>query len=377
MGDYINELDRRIQLTDEKRYRREQYQSFMTGPEWRNVEMAEEFAQLLRENKSMFHFPYFRQIIDLWKVVYNSYSAARKYNSISTVLFSEYMLMDLFVATFTTMEFIPKGIISLLLYPFLSKENTSPVQNHLAEYFEQYAVHLQTIPFYDHPYDAIQTDLTAKYQQCDNKSWVDWFSWKVVSWELWARKWLSKPLSYWYHQEDNTTAPSTDILVKFDAQNIDNPEDAKQLFTEYLTELSKEHAVSLVDAQLYAKDAPKTNTMGQTYTSVYARLNTPRYVDFQLAVRALAEKGIHVRKIAGQDRVQVKCIIDTDSDEKLSAKKDVLKQTKKVDALYSYGDHIHANRQICLFDVPVKNLHKTLDRLEQQADVKVSFIHNF
>ncbi|CAM4496156.1 MAG: hypothetical protein LEGION0403_FIIPPAGN_00562 [Legionella sp.] len=110
MGKYTEKLNERLQLTDKEKYRREQYQTFMTGPEWRNVEMAEEYAGLLRDNKSMFHFPYFRQIFDLWAVVFNSYSSARKYDSISSILFSEYMIMSLFVATFTTMELLPNGI---------------------------------------------------------------------------------------------------------------------------------------------------------------------------------------------------------------------------------------------------------------------------
>ncbi len=376
MGKYVNQLDSRIQLTDKAAYRREQYQSYMTGPEWRNVEMAEEYGKLLRENKSMFQFPYFRQIFDLWKVVFNSYSAARKYDSISTILFSEYMIMDLFVATFTTMELLPKGIISLLLYPFLKKDNASEMQQHLATTFEHYAANLQTIPFYDHKYSEMRADLAEKYRQCEHKTWVDWFSWTVVSCELWARKWISKPLSYWYHQENNEVPPSTDILVKFNAQDIDNPEDAKRLFQEQLAQVEQEHAVHIVDTHIYAKDSPKTKD-GQTYTSVYARLRAPRYAAFQPVVRALGEQGIELRKIAGQDRVQVKCIIDTDSADKLLAKKEALNQTKKIETRYSYWDHIQSNREICLVDAPVRNLHKTLKRLEKQDDVEVSFIHNF
>ncbi len=58
---------------------------------------AQEYAAFLREGKSMFQFPYFRQVA-VYGVCFNhSYQAARKYDRPWTILFSEYMLMDLFV----------------------------------------------------------------------------------------------------------------------------------------------------------------------------------------------------------------------------------------------------------------------------------------
>ncbi|MDR3441907.1 MAG: hypothetical protein P4L65_02705 [Legionella sp.] len=375
MGKYVDSLNQKIQLTDKKRYRREQYQSFMTGPEWRNVEMAEEFTQFLRDGKSMFQYPYFRQISDLWGVFFNSYSAARKYNSRSEIFFSEYMLMDLFVVVFTTLELIPKGLISLILYPFLKKENNSEMQQHFADYLQKYAADLQTIPFYDHNYHEIRVDLAEKYKQYQNRTWVDWFSWKMISAELFTKKWVSKPLKYWFHQEGNEAPPATDILVKFDAIDVTDPEEAKRIFSERLAEIAKDHNVNLVDDTLYVKDH-KTKK-GVTYTSVYARLEAPRYAAFQPVVCALGQQEIHLRKIAGQDRVQVKCTIDAQDADSLLAKKEDLNKTKKVEALYTYKDRINPNHEICLFDVPIRNLDKTLQRMQKQEGVQAGFIHNF
>lgn len=376
MGNFVEQLDRDMQQINDGRYRREQYQSFMTGPEWRNVEMSEEFASFLKEGHSMFRFPYFRQIAGLWKVLYDSYAAARKYNSRREIIFSEYMLMDLFVTFFTTMELIPKGVLSLVLYPFLSKENSSPMQQHLAEYFTQYAADLQTIPFYDHPYKAIRKRLGEQYNEYETHSWVDWFSWKAVSIELWAKQWLSMPLKYWFHQEGNQAPPSTDVLVKFDAIGIDNPDQAKLLFKDRLANLGSTYDIAIVDDHVYTKDRSKTKG-DSTYTSVYARINTPRYAAFQPAVRALAEQGIYLRKIAGQDHVQVKCVVNTDDVNSLFVNITAINQTKGATALYNYGDHIHHNRRVCLFDVPVNNLHNTLSEFDKQDNVSVNFIHNF
>lgn len=375
MGKYIDLLDSKMRLVD-KTYQREQYQSYMTASEWRNVEIASEFAALLRDKKSMFQYPYFRQTLDVWKIAYRSYAAARKYNSIREIIFSEYIFMDLLIATFSTLELIPRGIISLFLTPFLNKENPSEMQQHLADYFEQYTQTLQSIPFYEHDYDKTRADLAEKYKQCANTTWVDWFSWKVISTELWFRKWVSKPLNYWFHLEGNETEATTDVLVKFKIAHVENAEQAKQQFQERLDNVANNHQVSLVNNHLYVKEKTKTID-GVTYTSVYARLNTSRYAAFNPLVRDLGKNGITLRKIAGNEHLQVKCIIDADSPDSLLAKEDALNKTKKVEPLYTYSDRIHANRKVCLFDVPIRNLHKTLERLEKQDDVNVTFIHNF
>lgn len=371
MGKYTQKFNARIQAVDKERYHREQYQSFMTGPEWRNVEMAREYGDFIRENKSLFQFPYFGQIGQLWKVLYQSYKAARRYNSPLQIIFSEYMLMDLFVVLFTTLELVPKGILSLLLYPFLKKDNQTDFQRSLADYYESYAKDLETIPFYDHRYKAIRETLQQDYERCENPTWVDWFSWKCVSIELSIRRWLSKPLSYWFHQEGNQVPATTDILVKFDAYYTRGTEDAKTLFQEQLGEVAKKYSVNLVDQQVYAKETNKG------YISVYARLSAPRYATFLPVVDALAKQQIHLRKIAGQDRVQVKCVINAKDEDERVVCRETLNRTKKVTPLYVYGDSIHPNRQVCLFDAPVRNLHKTLHQLQKEEETTVEFIHNF
>lgn len=376
MGKYVDQLDAKIQLVD-KKYRREQYQSYMTASEWRNVELASEFAAFLRDKKSMFQYPYFRQAFDVWKIAYKSYAAARKYNSFKEIIFSEYIFMDLLIAFFSTLELIPRGIISLFISPFLNKENTSEMQGHFADYFEQYTKDLQSTPFYEHDYDKVRADLAEKYKQCTKITWGDWFSWKVISTELWFRKWVSKPLNYWFHLEGNETAATTDVLVKFKAVDAENAEEAKQQFQQQLDALAETHQVSLVNKHLYVKEETKTADDGTTYTSVYAQLNTPRYKSFIPLVRELGENGIQLRKIAGNAQVQVKCNITAETTDLLMAREEALKKTKNVTPLYGYGDRIHPTQKTCFFDVPVRNLHKTLRRLEKEPEVQVNFIHNF
>lgn len=387
MGSYVKRLDEKLKTKSS--YSRYQYQSFMTGPEWRNVEMAEELAAFLREDNSIFQFPYFRQVADLWRVFYNSYSVARKYNSAWEIWTSEYMVMDVFIAIFTTMEMIPKGLISLMLYPFLKKDNPSEMQQHVAAYFASYAADLQTIPFYDHHYKENRATLAEAYNSCKNKTWVDWFTWKSLSIELWARRWISKPLSYWFHSDGNTVEATTDIIVKYHAEGVDNEEAAEDKFRGLLARVNEDlqtndnrDLVSVVgnediDSDVYARTKIDKET-GEEKFVVYGRLRGPRYALFQPVVRSLSEHDIHVKKIAGQDQVQVKCVVT--AEEQLEAKIEQL-NTKASDTqatpLYTYGDRIHdKTRRVCLFDVPVAELEETLHAFDKE-EVEVKFIHNF
>jgi len=373
MGNYVRKLNERLNIIDKSRYNREQYQSYMTSPEWFNVEISENFANFLREGKSMFRFPYFSQLSELWRVLYKSYSAARKYNSAYQILTSDYMVMDLFVALFTTAELLPKGILSLLLYPFLPKDNHTPMQAHLADYFSFYATDIETKPFFEHDYKKYHQELTDKFNACESRTWIDWFTWSCVSVELKAKGWISGPLKNMFHNEESVEPSTTDILVKFDAQGIDDPEQAKALFKSKLAEINPEFDIHVIDEHVYAKDKKAE----KNYTSVYARLTAPRYMPFRAAVHELETKAIRIRKIAGQDHVQVKCDLIASDEPTLKRHQDALNRTKNATPLYAYRDSIHTNRRICLFDVPVANLHKTLNRLEKQEGTTIKFIHNF
>jgi hypothetical protein len=374
MGKFTNRIDDGLKTVDKANYSRWQLQSYMTGPEWRNVEMAKEFAEYLEDGKSLFWFPYFRQIRDLWRVVGKSYTAARKYNSRSEIWFkTDYMFMDLFVAFFTTLELAPKGLLSLIVRRFVDKEHNSDFQEYLADYFKRYAKRLKTEPFYDHPYHQERKELRKAYKESEDKTIIDRISYYLISIDMFARKWISKPLHYWFHQETNLIPATTDIIVKHRVPNESNREKAKQIFKEKL-------AASNADATIVEEADQKVRTRrkdGHSSTWVYARLRAPRYGAFQATLTSLADQHIYLRKSAGHDQVQVKVMIDADNKEELNDTKAQIKKVKHADYLYSYVDRIHKNREICMFDVPVKNLHKTVERFNECPNATVKFIHHF
>lgn len=376
MGQFLNTFQKGIEEKDKATFHREQYQSFMTAPEWRNVEMAQEYAAFVQEGRSIFQYPYFRQIFDLWRIIFKAYSLARTYNSAWQIITSEYMLMSLFVGVFTTLEFLPKALISLVLAPFVNKENKTLMQRHLADFYQQYAKDLQTIPFYDHQYKEIRETLAAQYRQAKDKTWGDWLSWKLISVELWSRHWISKPLKYWFHQDGGETPATTDILVKCSIADEDasDAEAAKAVFNSRINSLKdKSLALDVVADDIQVKE----QSPGKSYFSVFARLRVPRYAAFQEVLTELHAKGIQLRTIAGQERVQLKCAIDADSNEGLDRAQSKLNTRIRKAPSYAYSDSIHPNRRICLFDVHVRDLAQHVTESNTVPNAKVTLIHNF
>lgn len=373
MGKYTDRLNDRIKLTHYREYYREPTATYLTAIEWRNVELSEEFAEYLKDDKSLLHFPYFRQIKTLWGILFQSLRANAKKQSIWQILTSEDFFMDVFISVFTTLEMLPKGIISLVLFPFFSKQNPTEMQQHIATYYKDYCKKLQLIPFYEHDYKTTREALAKQYNECKQHTFGDWISWTITSLELRARRIISMPLAHWFSQEGNIVPRTTDVLVKFKS-SADSAAAAKKEFMDAFSKVQAQVSSNfnqedtnvhpqVVETDIYVK-APNALKNKTEYT-VYARIKVPRYKEFIPVVQWLNENQIQIRRIAGHDNVQVKCLSEN-SDLTLNGQK----------PMYSYGDDIHPNRRFFLFDTPVRDLTKTMDAATTET-AKIEFIHNY
>lgn len=70
MGKYTDAFNRRLILTY-GHYQKDKFKTYLTTLEWRNVEMAEEYAEHLKESKPFFTYPYFRQVFGFWRIFFN------------------------------------------------------------------------------------------------------------------------------------------------------------------------------------------------------------------------------------------------------------------------------------------------------------------
>lgn len=373
MGKYTNRLNKRLKIAKSKTYHRHEYQSFMTVPEWFNVDLSENFAKHLARKESMFQIPYFYQIYQLWRNFFlTCWYSAKETHSYSW-LFSDYMLMDIFVVLFTTAELVPKALISCVLAPFLSKENDTQMQAHLAEYYEKFVREIETTAFFNHDYATNIQELKQFWASIpkENRTWIDYFTWSCVLNELRVKGFVSSFLKSGYEETDTG---KTDILVKFRAVSAQSPEEAMAAFNEKLASIQEKTPLKIADEDIYCKKFAK-NKNGENYFQVYARLEAPHYLTFKESIQNLAEEGIYLRKIAGQDYVMVRCEIDTDSDRAFKDVQENLSRIVGISPMYCYKDGSLKGHGFSLFKVPTKALHEKINEIEEKATIKL--IHNF
>lgn len=108
-----------FQALQTKDYARDGVQTYLTTPEWNNVDAAQHYGQFI--NKIPFYeFPYTAHTKTFWKTFINSWRCAAKEKGgnlkllmDSNIMFN-YTLMNLFIGTFMTIE---NGIKSIISWP--------------------------------------------------------------------------------------------------------------------------------------------------------------------------------------------------------------------------------------------------------------------
>lgn len=375
MGKFTKEVNDKLLIEEKERYPRDQFNTYMNTFEWENVEDAKRIGAFMEEDKSIFYFPFLRRTFNLLWVTKNSVSAANQYDSMYKIMASEYGLMAGFINFFNALEFLPMGIAGLFVRRIVNEKNDTPMQKHFAQYFKKYGADLETIPFYDHNYTEIRSQLSEAYQieKTNNSLSVnDRLTYAAVNIQLIFRKWVSIPLQYMYHQPDNIVPPTTDVLVRYRPNDMTFEADAKDAFMGKIDLIKEAAHVDLVGSHVYTKKRKNDQV------SVFALLSTPRYRAFKETTAVLGQEKIEIRKIAGNDNIQVKCDMDAKDEDAFTQAQEALKNTKNAHLLFQFGDSIHSNRQTFVFNVPVTGLQNAVPELEQiHEDVKVSFIHNF
>ncbi len=92
-------------------YKRAQIQTYLTAPEWYNVQVSQSYGKFIKHTP-FYQFPFFKEIRSFWKVFGGSWNHARQHASFWELATSEYTLMNLFIGITMTVEFAAKGLIS-------------------------------------------------------------------------------------------------------------------------------------------------------------------------------------------------------------------------------------------------------------------------
>ena len=325
-------------LKTEPDYERKLMQTYLTAPEWRNVEMAQEYAAFLKEGKPFYQFPYFKQIQTFWQVFANSYKAARRQHSFSEVVTSEYMMMNLFIGISTTLEFLGKGMISLP-FSWLKGESQTSVQQCISNIMDEYAKFIEHTPFYNFSYfSQIKPLWNAFIHSQTERTFVDFLTVFVGSIEMMARGIVSMPVAGVYNAPQNQESDSIQLLVS-------DPEDRIQGIKDRIV-------------------------VKRTFTnSSYKLLEIPRYRPFCDIIQKLSGV-VKLVKIAGQELIQVKVSLIKEQ------KEAILKNLAGCRTLYSYPNYQDSKREYVELEVDVDSLKPVMSALKERG-AAIAYVHDF
>ena len=118
----INASAQALQHAD---YSRDSVQTYLTTPEWNNVDSAQQYGTYI--NKIPFYeFPYMAHVATFWKTFFASWHCAAQAKGgnipmlLSPNIVFNYALMNVFIGTFMTVEYTAKAIVSWPIRAMLS-----------------------------------------------------------------------------------------------------------------------------------------------------------------------------------------------------------------------------------------------------------------
>lgn len=342
MGHFTNSWNARLK-NQHSGYERLLLQTFMTAPEWRNVEMAEEFGAFLRNGHPFYRYPYFKQIATFWKVLAKSYQAAKKHQSHKTILTSEYMLMSLFIGSFTTLSFMGLGLFSLLLSPVMKNRNASHFQNKVGKLVQNYGQFIHRVPFYNYAYGSKIKPIYQAFARSPHKTVADFITFITVLCQLLTRMLIAKPIAWWYNQPQNQEDNKIHLIVK-----------------SKLTQAQ----LKKIDPAIKVKQS-LTKRNDRQRRAHYTHITLPRYEAFTDMVKKLVKRNVQIKKIASQDRIQFKILTDQRS----------LPSQQRAQMLYSYQNQLDS-KQTVLLAVKTKRISETVKSLDKEK-IKIKYMHDF
>jgi hypothetical protein len=123
--DHLSQL--KNELAKNPDYQRDGMQALLTGPEWYNVDSAQEYGAFI-EHTPFYEYPYLQDVKTYWDVFKKSWDAAAKKNGHLSVAFSPYTLMNLFVGCSMSVEYAAKAALSYPIHLMYSGEEAKNIQ---------------------------------------------------------------------------------------------------------------------------------------------------------------------------------------------------------------------------------------------------------
>lgn len=279
-------------------YNRKLPQTYLTAIEWFNVDSARSLGQFTSDqHENFWDYTYLRDVKELWSIYFNSIRQARKVTSLKDIATSDYGIMNLFISTMMTTEYVAKAtlffplrMVSKLgfLFPHNEEdEHWNNVSNRYATWLKQYGDSIQEIPSYAQKFNILDywRNLRAGWSASGNAGRgvisriVDRQTIKnlatglAMTSDLTARKLVSAPVNLFYGGADNADAREIGLIIKCNDSALEFGEGVK--------------------------------VITQLENSPYKGIVVKRYKNLEEILIKFANNDIEVIEIAGQNTIKV------------------------------------------------------------------------
>jgi SAM-dependent methyltransferase len=317
------------------------FQTYMTTSEWISVELANQEAQY---GVSRWHqFPYLKSIALLWSSFKNSWNLSRIKSSRTTLLASDYTLMNLFICSMTTTQYLLRaGVFKTLHY--VAPHTDGLVHRAIDEQYKAYGAWIYHTPFYDfHYWQALRKMWSAYGKDFKTRRFAD-----KCNDGLWA------------------TAQSIEYILNGSLSALVGcAYSAEQSVTERIQIVVRdpENYVAQHSAQY-----PNVIQLLATYPDSLKRLSVPRYMPFQQVIQDLTAHQIQIVSIAGNTEMQCKVRYKNDITANWALDGCTFTSQWKLpgDTTYTYVN--------CT--VAVDQLHTIIPALQKQG-IEIVYCHDF
>lgn len=327
-----------------RHYTRAQQQTYLTTLEWHLVATADEYAEFTMDN-ALHRFPFFEHVHVLWQVFVDSCRDGIRASSLKEVLFSEYMLMNLFMVITTTLELLFKGMAyaPLTLFDRRGSSADTKIAKRLATISGDYAEYIEDTPFYKFNYFEAVRRLWAAFKNDASisapcRTLLSFYIATMATIDFVAKGVMSAPLNLAY---DGVEPGTIHLIIRDPEGNIADDE---------------VNGLKVIE------------TVGD-----FKAIRVPRYLPFTTLIKDFAAEDVQFVSIAGQKHVQLKVQVN----ERTNLRIEGCTELSRIPILTQPEPEEGDSKEFYVrLDVEVEKLHTVVQELTRQR-AQIKYVHDF
>lgn len=343
-------------------YAREGWKTYSSIPEWYNVGYSKAYGDFL-QGHDMNDFSFMKHMVDFWKVLGNSWNAARQHSGFWELMGSDFIMMDVFIGVTMTLECLFRSMASAPLRLLNSHDRqgaTNKLKEFLAKDAKEYGAFIDHTPFYNYPYFKQVKQFWAHYIQSlvtgnsESSRWNNPLSREslgnlyltiLMSMEYLAKGVTSAPIAWMYGSGSLKEAEKIGMLISCPEKNV------------------QKASISEFDKRIELKEQLASNG------NLIEHIENPRYLPNTQIMIELSKQGVNFINIAGQTKVAMKVAVDKNIDKQDFAMKGCAPK-------FEYIDPRNNAKKYVVMEVEVPELHSVLFDLTKKGFDSIH-VHDF